>query len=96
LDREALGIQRRVLGTEHPETIDTLYDLSCRAASQGRKGEAHSLLGEAVDQGLSPSHDIEPDLDLKSLHSDPRFAVLVAHSKEAARAKTATDKQKPN
>ncbi len=47
-----------------------------------------SLLREAVDHGLSPTFDlaIEKDSDLKSLHGDPRFAVLMAYAKERAAA----------
>jgi eukaryotic-like serine/threonine-protein kinase len=88
IDREVLNISRRVLGPEHPDTARTAYNLGCLAALQGRRNEALSLLRGAVDHGFRPFDDlaIENDPDLKSLHSDPRFAALVAHAKERAAA----------
>jgi serine/threonine protein kinase len=88
IDREVLNISRRVLGPEHPDTARTAYNLGCLAALQGRRNEALSLLRGAVDHGFRPFDDlaIENDPDLKSLHSDPRFAALVVHAKERAAA----------
>jgi eukaryotic-like serine/threonine-protein kinase len=88
LDREVLEIQRRVLGPEHPDTAITVYGLSCLAARQGHKDQALSLLRESVDHGLPPWGDlaVDKDPDLKSLHDDPRFAVIVADAKDHAAA----------
>ena len=88
LTRETLEIQRRVLGPESPGAALSIYNLGCLAARQGRRDEALSLLGQAVDHGLGPSLDLqmETDPDLKSLHGDPRFTVLVVHAKERAAA----------
>ena len=74
-----------------PSTLtlqDSTYNLGCIAAREGERDEAFSLLAEAVDHGLSPSDDlgIENDSDLKLLHGDPRFDVLVTHAKERAAA----------
>jgi hypothetical protein len=57
-------------------------------AVEGRREEAISFLSESVDHGLdsSTASNMEKDTDLKSLHGDPRFALLVAHAKESATA----------
>jgi len=91
--RETVDVQRRVLGPEDPETASSTYNLGCLAALQGRRVEALLLLREAVDHGLRAFIDLglDKDPDLKSLHEDPRFDVLVAHAKERAAAA-----QKPN
>jgi pentatricopeptide repeat protein len=88
LFRETLHIQLRVLGTEHPDTAISAYNLACMLGRKGNRDEAFSLLREAVDHGLPPNADlgIEKDPDLKSLHGDPRFAALVAHAQERAAA----------
>jgi hypothetical protein len=51
---------------------------------------ALSLLGQAVDHGLPPRVElgIETDPMFNSLHSDRRFAALVAHAKKLANART--------
>jgi hypothetical protein len=88
LDRETLDIRRRVLGPEHPDTATSTYNLACILAREGNRGEALSLLREAVDHGLPPAIDlvIEKDSDFQSLHGDSRFAALVSHAKERAAA----------
>jgi hypothetical protein len=55
-------------------------------ALQGHKNEALSILREAVDHGLPVAGqvDIENEDNLKSLHGDPQFAVLVAYAKQHA------------
>ena len=91
--KETRDIQRRVLGPENPDTAISTYDLGTVAVLRRRPDDAFALLREAVDHGLPPDGDlsIEKDVDLKSLHGDPRFAALVAHAKERAAAA-----QKPN
>ncbi len=93
LAREALAIQRRVLGPDHPDTAMSTYNLGGIALHKGKPDEALALLREAVDHGLAPNIalQLEKDPDLAALHSDPRFAALVAHAKERAAAA-----QKPN
>jgi len=90
---EARDAQRRVLGPEHPDTASSTYILSRILALKGQTDQALSLLREAVEHGLSPSEDldIEKSGDLKSLHGDPRFDVIVAEAK-----KRAASIQKPN
>jgi len=86
LHQDTLAVQRRVQGPESPDAASSTYNLGCVAALRGRRDEALSLLSEAVDHGLRPSVDLylDKDPDLKSLHGDPRFALLVAHAKERA------------
>jgi len=88
LEREAREIQRRVLGTNHPDTAMSTYNLGGIALHKGKRDEALLLLREAVDHGLAPNIalHLEKDPDLESLHSDSRFAALVAHAKEQASA----------
>jgi eukaryotic-like serine/threonine-protein kinase len=83
---EAREIQRRVLGPDNPDTALSTYNLACSAADQGQSDRAMKLLREAIDHGLGPYLDLEidKDPDLKSLHGDPGFDVLVAHAKEKA------------
>ena len=72
----------RVLGPEQPETAETKYDLACLLALRGETDEALSLLGQAIDPRIDLK--IENDPDFASLHTDPRFATLVAHAKKQA------------
>jgi serine/threonine protein kinase len=86
LYRETNGIQRRVFGPESSDAADSAYNLACLMAVQARREEAISFLSESVDHGLDSftASNMEKDPDLKSLHGDPRFALLVAHAKERA------------
>jgi hypothetical protein len=88
LQRETLDIQRRVLGPNHPDTAMSTYNLGGIALHKGKRDEALSLLRYSVDHGLAPNIALymEKDPDLESLHTDPRFAALVAHAKQAAAA----------
>jgi serine/threonine protein kinase/tetratricopeptide (TPR) repeat protein len=88
LQRQTLEVRRRVLGPENSSTAQSIYSLASIAALQGRRDEALSLLRDAIDHGLPPSDDLglDNDPDLKPLHNDPRFTVLVAHAKERAAA----------
>ena len=45
LQREALDLQRRTLGSTHPDTIETLSDLATTLAYEGRL-ELHSSNGK--------------------------------------------------
>jgi serine/threonine protein kinase/tetratricopeptide (TPR) repeat protein len=89
--RELLDLERRILGPHQPETGETVYNLACLAAKHGRIDEAISLLSEAIEIGLLPNvaSGMGEDPDLKPLRGDPRFAALVAHSKERAAAQKA-------
>jgi eukaryotic-like serine/threonine-protein kinase len=86
--RQTREIQRRVLGPNHPDTADTSYDIACLAALQGNRDEAFSSLQESLGHGLVKpvALGIDKDPDLNSLHSDPRFAALVAYAHQRADA----------
>ena len=88
MSRDLLDLERRVLGPDRPETAQTTYSLASIKAKQGQTEEALSLLRQAIDHGLLPREalGIGEDPELKVLHGDPRFAVLVAHAKESAAA----------
>jgi non-specific serine/threonine protein kinase/serine/threonine-protein kinase len=82
--REELDISRRVHGSEGQDTAVVTYNLACSIARQNRRDEAITLLQQAVEHGL-PSAGVsgmDKDPDLKSLHADPRFKVLVARSSQ--------------
>lgn len=86
LFNQVLEIRRRTLGPEHYETARSVYYLGCLAARRGDKDKAIALLTQSVNHGLSVRDEleIEKDRHLAALHSDPRFAALVAHAKEEA------------
>jgi eukaryotic-like serine/threonine-protein kinase len=65
------------------------YNFACGAAVAGRRDEAFTYLGQAVDHGYVQPDAMAVDPDLKSLHGDPRFEALLAK----ARQKTAAPKQ---
>jgi eukaryotic-like serine/threonine-protein kinase len=90
LYHQALDIEVRVLGPDQPETAEVKYDLATVLVRGGQIDEALSLLQQAVDHGLPPLNalNMEKDPVLDSLHSDPRFAALVAHAKQVAAQKT--------
>ena len=55
---KALGIEREMLGEENAETLSTGYNLALLYLSEGRYGEAESLLVKVVDaqrRVLSPT-----------------------------------------
>jgi tetratricopeptide (TPR) repeat protein len=86
--REALEVQRRILGLDHRDIGASTYELAILEEREGKNDEALGLLREAIDHGLSldDSLGIETDPDLKSLHADPRFTALVAETKKRAAA----------
>ncbi len=80
---EVRDIQRRVLGPDHPDTALSSYNLACVATHRGNPDAALLLLRQALDHGLSPTDAaaIEGDPDLQPLHSDSRFAALIAYAR---------------
>jgi predicted negative regulator of RcsB-dependent stress response len=100
-DDEALGtFQRlletegRVLGPDQAETQVTKYDLASVLLRKGRKDEALSLLGQAIDHGLAPriALGLMSDPLFASLDDDPRFGALTARAKEVAMKQPAAPK----
>jgi hypothetical protein len=65
-----------------------VYNLAVIEEHEGKRDEALKLLHEANEHGLPPEEglDMETDPDLKSFHSDPRFAALVAEAKRRTSA----------
>ena len=49
LERETLEIQKRVLGPEHPETLMTMYNLTCALNKTGSFVEAEALGRKTLD-----------------------------------------------
>ena len=58
------------------------YDFACGAALAGHRDEAFELLHRALDSGYVDLENTQSDRDLQSLHSDARFAVLLADMKQ--------------
>ena len=84
--QQTLLIQRRILGENNPDTALTKYNLACNAALAGHQGEALTFLRDSLDHGLSPLNreHMADDSDLKSLHGNPQFEVLVAEAHKSA------------
>ena len=84
---------RRAVGPNHPDTAKAAYDLAEVLAQQGKRDAAFNNLRFAVEHALAAEtrQGIETDPDFKSLHGDPGFEALVAHTKERA-----ASTQKPN
>jgi Flp pilus assembly protein TadD len=53
------------------------YNLACGYARLGRKDEAITALGRAVEQGMKDRATFEQDDDLRPLRDDPRFQQLL-------------------
>ena len=88
LYKEALEIQRRVLNQDHPDTVNTMYNLSCAAARRGDREQALDWLTQAVDHGWKGADRMAKADDLKSLLGNPAFEALVARARaNAAKSK---------
>jgi hypothetical protein len=46
--RETLAVLQRVLGPEHPDTLNTAINLAIALESQGKYGEAETMLRETI------------------------------------------------
>jgi hypothetical protein len=88
LQRETITVQRRALGPDHPDTAFSTYNLGSILIAEGKREEALTEIGNAVDHGLAPAYDLqlEKDPTFKPLRGDPRFVALVAHAKHLAEA----------
>lgn len=83
---ETYNTRRRVLGRDHQGSAESAYSLAELYALEGRRDEAIAMLGESIDDGLTPStkQELSTDPELKSLHGDPRFDTLVADAQKGA------------
>jgi non-specific serine/threonine protein kinase/serine/threonine-protein kinase len=82
--RETLEGRRRALAPGDPKTASTAYDLACVLALEVKRGESFANLRYAVEHPLPAETrlGLEKESDLKSLHGDPRFALLVASARQ--------------
>ena len=74
MTRELLGVQRRVLGPEHPHTLTTMSNLATSLHDQGKHAEAEQMQRELLDMQrrvLGPEHSdtLATVSDLASLDS---------------------------
>jgi serine/threonine protein kinase len=78
--RDALAIQRRTLGSIDQDEAASLYQLAILDEQEGKNDEALASLRDAINHGLAAEikNGIGTDPELNPLHSDPRFATLVA------------------
>jgi hypothetical protein len=59
MTREVLDTQRRMLGPEHPNALNTMGNLACSLSGQGRHAEAELMEREVLDiqrRMLGPEH----------------------------------------
>ena len=81
---DSLERVRRVLGENHPDVANTLYNLACLTSLRGDRRGALDWLGQAVARGYSHWDVMARDKDLKPLHGDPAFEAIVARAKKNA------------
>ena len=86
ISRETLPIEQRALGSDNPDVGETMYNLACIAAQQGRKNEAFLFLRDSVEHGLKTNIALTIDDDpmLKPLRGDSRFRAIVSLANELA------------
>ena len=67
-----------------PDDPVAWYNLACSQALTGQPEQALQALAKAMELGFDDVRAIRADADLASLHTDPRFAALLArHAKPA-------------
>jgi tetratricopeptide (TPR) repeat protein len=88
LAQQAKETSRLVRGERDPITAAATYTLARINAQQANLSVSFSLLQQSIDNGLSPNHllQIEQTPDLKPLHGDPRWSVMVLKAKQHAAA----------
>jgi tetratricopeptide (TPR) repeat protein len=88
LAQQTQETNRHLRGERDPITASATYTLARINAQQANLNDSFSLLQESIDNGLAPNHllQIEQTPDLKPLHADPRWSVLVIKAKEHAAA----------
>lgn len=93
-----LDLEHRLIGPDSPEAAETTYNLATMKLKQGKRKEALSLLGRAIDHGLLPREalGLPQDPYWEALHGDPQFDALVAHATLVAGQGPAAHRQRPN
>jgi non-specific serine/threonine protein kinase/serine/threonine-protein kinase len=71
---------------ESSERANAWYAYACGAAIARHHKKAIEYLGHAVDSGFSASAWMSFDSDLRSLHGDPQFDILVSRAGQNASA----------
>ena len=86
---QARAAEVRALGPDSPVTALSSYNLACVQLREGHPADALSTLREAVDHGLAAwvVAAMPSDPDLAALHSDPRFATLLAYARQHVAAR---------
>ena len=81
-----MDIERSVLGTSHPDTLDSICKLARVLALTKKSDETISLLTDAVDHGLKfeTLAELEKDTDLRSVRGDPRLEALLTKARNRA------------
>ena len=69
-----------------PETGGEAYDHGCCLARAGDADGAFKALGRAVDLGQHDGEHLQVDVDLATLHEDPRWQTLVTKTAAAQEA----------
>jgi serine/threonine protein kinase len=88
LAQQVQETNRHVRGERDPITAAATYTLARINAQQANPNDSFSLLQQSIDNGLAPNQllQIEQTPDLKPLHGDPRWGMLVLKAKEHAAA----------
>jgi eukaryotic-like serine/threonine-protein kinase len=85
--RETLRLSLKVFGQHNAYTAETIYNLACLAALQGKREDAFAALRQALDHGYRRADEMPNDEDLKSLHGDRRFNAILADLKKLTAAR---------
>src|SRR6185437_7968044 len=75
---EALSGEQRVLGENHPEIGNVLYNLATAKALQASQSQALDYLRQAVQRGYDNLDEMASDETLKSLRDLPEYKTLFA------------------
>jgi hypothetical protein len=78
-----LETKKRVLGDNHPDTLNTMYNLACLEARRGNREKALGWLRRSVEAGLTGADWMAEDPDLEPLRG-PEFDALVERARRNA------------
>ncbi len=83
LFREVVEVRRRTLGSEHPQTHESLINLASFAVTHDQAEGAMDWLAEAVEHGFSNADWLAEAGSFQPLHG-PEFDALVERARENA------------